>query len=129
MNALNRLSVIADELDEHGLAKAADIITDVMRRVAQQTPQEVMDMAPSLNTVGQYDENAWRQAFSDKYRRFIQLVQTAKDDQTPMEKANPAQAQGLYDEMMYMASNYLKDDPEVFQAMNWVVPTYKGLFE
>lgn len=128
MNALNRLAVIADEFDEHGLVQAANIVTDVMRRVAQQTPDEVMQMAPSLNSVGKYDQNAWRQSFSDKYKRFVQLVESAKNTSTSMDSANPQVAQGLYDEMMYMASNYLKDDPEVFQAMKWVVPTYKGLF-
>jgi len=128
MNALNRLAAIASELDEHGLYKAADVVTDVMQRISRQTPQEVIAMAPSMNTVGQYDESAWRQAFSDKYQRFTQMVQTARDDKTPMNTVNPTLARGLYDEMMYIASNYLKNDPEIFNIMKWVVPTYKGVF-
>lgn len=127
MKELNRLAVIADELDEQGLIQAADIITDVMRRISQSTPQEVVDMAPSLNSVGQYDENAWKQAFTDKYHRFVQLANSARDAHTPKD-INPTLVQGLYDEMMYMASNYLKDDSDVFNAMKWVAPTYKGLF-
>jgi len=127
MKELNRLAVIADELDEQGLTQAADIVTDVMRRIAQSTPQEVVDMAPSFNSVGQYDENAWKQAFIDKYHRFVQLANEAKDVHAPKD-INPALAQGLYNEMVYMASNYLKDDPDVFNVMKWVAPTYKGLF-
>lgn len=127
MKELNRLAVIANELDEQGLTQVADIVTDVMRRIAQSTPQEVVDMAPSLNSVGQYDENAWKQAFTDKYHRFVQLANGAKDVHAPKD-INPALAQGLYNEMVYMASNYLKDDPDVFNVMKWVAPTYKGLF-
>ena len=128
MKALNRLAIIAAELDEHGMYKAADIVTDVISRIAQQTPQEVVDMAPSMNSVGQYDENAWRQAFSDKYKRFAQIIEAVKDSQTPMDGVNPQVAKGLYDEMMYMASNYLKNDTEVFNIMKWVVQAYKGTF-
>lgn len=127
MKELNKLAAIADELDEQGLTQAADIITDVMRRIAQSTHQDVVNMAPSLNSVGQYDENAWKQAFADKYHRFVQLANSAKDAHASKD-INPTLVQGLYNEMVYMASNYLKDDPDVFNAMKWVAPTYKGLF-
>lgn len=129
MQALNRLFVIASELDEHGLTQAADVVTDVMKRIAQQTPEDVLQMAPSLNSVGQYEENAWKQAFGEKYQRFQRLVEVAKDKRTSMDSANAAVAQGLYDEMIYMASNYLKNDPDVFQIMKWVAANYQGLFE
>jgi Mlc titration factor MtfA (ptsG expression regulator) len=128
MQALNRLFVIASELDEHGMTHAADVVTDVMKRIAQQTPEEVLQMAPSLHSVGKYEENAWKQAFGEKYQRFQRLVEVAKDKRTSMDGANAANAQGLHDEMMYMASNYLKDDPDVFQIMKWVATNYKGLF-
>lgn len=126
MNELNRLAAIADEFDEQGLTQYADVITDVMRRIAQAAPQDV-DMTPSLNSVGQYDEDVWKQAFTDRYHRFVQLANSAKDVHAP-KNINTSFVQGLYDEMVYMASNYLKDDPEVFNAMKWVATTRQGLF-
>jgi len=126
MNELNRLAVIADEFDEQGLTQYADVITDVMRRIAQAAPQSA-NMTPTLNSIGQYDENVWKQAFADRYNRFVQLANSAKDVHAP-KNINPSFAQGLYDEMMYMASNYLKNDPEVFNAMKWAAITKQGLF-
>ena len=123
MNALNKLAAIADELDKIGDYNTASDVTDVMRRIAQQMPAQT----PPVQT-GQFDESAWKQTFGDKYKQFVQMVSAAKDDQTPMTPANPAAMQGLYDEMVYIASNYLKDDPEIFKIMKWVVHAKQGLF-
>lgn len=126
MNELTRLAAIADEFDEQGLTRYADVITDVMRRISQAASQEV-DMTPSINSVGQYDEDVWKKAFTDRYHRFVQIANSAKDVHAS-KNIDPSFAQGLYDEMMYMASNYLKNDPEVFNAMKWVTTTKQGLF-
>jgi len=81
------------------------------------------------STHGNYDLTAWRQAFMDKYNKFNQMVSIAKDDQTPMDAINPAGIQSLYNEMLYIAGNYLSTDPAIFNLMKNVVLEYKGIFE
>lgn len=129
MKTLKRLAKLADDLDNMGMYPEADVITDVVTRVAQQTPPELLNMDARSSTHGNYDLTAWRQAFMDKYKKFQEMMNIAKDDQTPMDAINPAGIQSLYNEMMYLAGNYLSNDPAIFNIMKNVVMEYKGIFE
>lgn len=129
MNTLKRLARLANDLDDMGMYNEADAITGVVQRVAQQTPPELLNMDARSSTHGNYDLTAWRQAFMDKYNKFNQMVSIAKDDQAPMDAINPAGIQSLYNEMLYIAGNYLSTDPAIFNLMKNVVLEYKGIFE
>lgn len=125
MKEINKLADIANELDKQGLTQYADIITDVMRRIAQFNQKE--DTLPE-NLNEQYNENVLKQTFMEKYHLFFQIVNTAKDAHY-QKNIDMNLLQGLYDEMVHISSNYLKNDPDVFNRMKFVVTTKQGLLK
>ena len=116
MNHLKELSKIADRLDELGYVKEADSITQVMVRLSQQQTNVEMDI------------KHWKEIFHNKYNAFVVLIEEAKSPQN-LKPANPNDIESLYQDLMSIASNYLQNDADVFQAMKWVMTAYQGYFK
>jgi hypothetical protein len=110
MNILFKLANIANEFDEKGFFREADDITNVMNKIAQQ----------NLNKI------TLKQNFNYKYNLFKQLIDDIQNKNIQSDNQN--QIKQLYNELMLIASNYLNEDQDVFNAMKWVVTTYKGIF-